>query len=61
VPYSPEVIAHLHIALDEIKAIQETGEANMFTGVSEDDPVRHMLVALRELTEAVLGIVQSET
>lgn len=59
-PYSPEVIAHVHIALNEIKQVQETGEGNIFTAVSEDDPMPHMLVALRELAEAVLGIVQSE-
>jgi hypothetical protein len=61
VPYSPEVIAHVHIALDEIKAVQETGKGNIFTGVSDDDAGRHVLVALRELAEAVLGIVQSES
>jgi predicted TIM-barrel enzyme len=60
VPYSPEVIAHVQIALQEIEKVRETGEGNLFTGVSEDDPVRHMLVALGELAEAVLGIVQTE-
>lgn len=56
-PYSPEVVAHVHIALNELNAIHDTGQD---TGVSEDDPLRHMVVALRELAEAVLGIVQSE-
>jgi hypothetical protein len=59
-PYSPEVIGHVYIALKEIEAAKETGESNVFTAVQGDPTVQHMLTALQELAVALRDLVQSE-
>jgi hypothetical protein len=59
-PYSPEVIGHVYIALKEIDAAREETEGNVFTSVKDDPTLQHMLVALQELAVAVRDMVQSE-